>query len=72
MIMAGGGLKGGRVFGSTDEKGAEPTSEGYSPADLGATFLQLMGIDHHKEYHTPDGGPVLIVRDGQPIQGLLT
>jgi hypothetical protein len=30
-----------------------------------------MGIDHHKEYHTPDGRPIYIVRNGRVIRELV-
>jgi hypothetical protein len=45
-------------------------AEGYTPDDVAATFYQTLGIDHHKEYHTNTGRPVMIVRDGKVIQKL--
>jgi uncharacterized protein (DUF1501 family) len=70
MIMAGGGIKGGQVIGKTDDKAAEPTDLPYSPDDAAASFLHALGIDHHKEYHTPTGRPVMISRHGNPIREL--
>jgi hypothetical protein len=67
MLLAGGGIAGGRVIGQTDKDGNEPTSKKYSPDDVSATIYRLLGLNHHKEYHTPDGRPVLLVRDGTPI-----
>jgi hypothetical protein len=72
MVLAGGGIKGGKVIGKTDAKAAEPISERHTPDDVAASFLKVMGIDHHKEYYTADGRPVLIVREGKPISELFT
>jgi hypothetical protein len=38
---------------------------------VAATFYQLLGIDHRKEYQTPSGRPVAIVRDGKVVPELL-
>jgi hypothetical protein len=71
MLLAGGGIPSGQVVGTTDERGAEPVGDSYLPDDVGASLLKLMGIDHHKEYHTPDGRPVYIIRNGTPIRELV-
>jgi hypothetical protein len=44
--MAGGGIKGGKVVGSTDEIGLRAESDKVSMHDLHATLLGLMGMDH--------------------------
>ena len=64
MLMAGGGIQGGRVLGETDAKGEGPLHEGHSPDDVAATFYHALGIDPAKEYLTNTGRPVMIVRDG--------
>jgi uncharacterized protein (DUF1501 family) len=46
--MAGGGIKGGTVHGSTDEFGFAAQDNPTSVHDLHATILHLMGIDHEK------------------------
>jgi hypothetical protein len=71
VMVAGGGIRGGQVVGKTDAQCAEPVSHRYTPDDLAATFLKIMGVDPHKEYHTPDGRPVLAVRDGKLIPELV-
>jgi hypothetical protein len=71
MLMAGGGVRGGQVLGSTDEKGTAPLGDGYSPDDVAASFYQLLGIDPTMEYETNTGRPVMIVRDGKPIPELI-
>jgi hypothetical protein len=43
-IMAGGGVKGGRVIGTSDAKAAKPIDTPLTPADLNATVLQQVGL----------------------------
>lgn len=71
MLVAGGGIRGGQVLGRTDASGNAPVDGAYSPDDVAATFLNLMGIHHHTEYHTPDGRPIYVVRNGRPIADLV-
>jgi len=46
--MAGGGIKGGRVIGSTDEIGLRAVEDPTHVHDLHASILHLLGIDHTK------------------------
>ena len=46
--MAGGGVKGGRVLGSTDEFGVQAAEMPVDAHDVNATILRLMGIEHKK------------------------
>ena len=46
--MAGGGIKGGTVYGSTDEFGFAAEKNPVSLHDLHATILHLMGLDHER------------------------
>jgi uncharacterized protein (DUF1501 family) len=48
MWMAGGGVKGGLVYGKTDEFGFKAVENRVSIHDLHATILYLLGIDHEK------------------------
>jgi hypothetical protein len=48
MWMAGGGIKGGMNFGSTDEIGYYPDDDPMSIRDLQATILHQVGLDPHK------------------------
>ncbi len=48
MWMAGAGIQGGRVLGSTDEFGLRPASNPLDAHDVNATILRLMGLDHLK------------------------
>ena len=46
--MAGGGIKPGMAYGSTDELGYNVATDGLHVHDLNATILHLMGLDHTK------------------------
>jgi hypothetical protein len=46
MWMAGGGVKGGRVVGQTDEIGYRTVGDQFHPRDIHATILYLLGLDH--------------------------
>lgn len=70
MLLAGGGISGGRVLGESDENATEPLNDGFSPDDVAASFYHNLGIDHTKEYHTNTGRPVMIVREGHVIDEL--
>ncbi len=47
MWMAGGGIQGGTVYGSTDELGYAATEKVCTVHDLHATMLHLLGIEHN-------------------------
>lgn len=55
MWMAGGGIKGGTVYGATDEIGYEAVENPASHADMHATILHLMGVDVRKLTYDYDG-----------------
>jgi len=46
--MAGGGVKGGTVYGKSDDIGATVAENGVHVHDLHATILHLLGLDHLK------------------------
>ena len=48
MLLAGGGVKGGMIYGATDEFGLKAVDKPVHPHDLLATILHLCGIDHTK------------------------
>jgi len=49
MAFAGGGIRGGQLYGSSDSNGARPLDDPCTPGDFHATALTAMGIDPHKE-----------------------
>jgi uncharacterized protein (DUF1501 family) len=48
LVLAGGGVKGGQVYGATDELGAEAVKDKVHIHDLHATILHCLGFDHTK------------------------
>lgn len=48
MWMAGGGVKGGRAFGSTDDFGVQAAEMRIDAHDVNATILRLMGLNHER------------------------
>jgi hypothetical protein len=46
MWMAGGGVKGGTIYGATDELGFAAVENRVHVHDLHATILSLLGLDH--------------------------
>ncbi|MCU1325040.1 MAG: hypothetical protein JWN34_410 [Bryobacterales bacterium] len=48
MWMAGAGIKGGQVLGSSDDFGLRPQESPFNVHDVNATILRLLGIDHLK------------------------
>lgn len=51
LWMAGGGIKGGTIYGATDEMGMHAVENVTKFYDLHATILHLLGIDHTKLTH---------------------
>jgi uncharacterized protein (DUF1501 family) len=71
VVLAGGGIRGGQVVGSSDKTGAYPASRPITPADVHATVFAALGYDPHAiSYDTVDGRPTLL-SDGEPIRELL-
>jgi hypothetical protein len=48
MWLAGGGVKGGQVYGATDDFGWHAVDKKVHVHDLHATLLHQMGLDHEK------------------------
>jgi hypothetical protein len=71
IILAGGGVPAGVVYGNTDKNGGYVTDGSHSPADFAHTIYTLLGIDPEKRYMTPSGQPVPIVSGGTPIKAIV-
>jgi hypothetical protein len=72
LMLAGGGIKGGTVYGSSDRIGARPRSCPVTPADVIATIYHCLGIRGDLELHDRLGRPFQLVPWGNPILELLT
>ena len=66
-VLAGGGIQGGQVYGTSDRDSAYPTSKPVSPEDMLATIYDAMGISSGLEMHDQLGRPHQVV-DGKPLR----
>jgi len=71
VLLAGGGVRGGQVIGSSDATGESPKERPVTPADLAATIFTLLGIDPQRLLYTADGRPIHISRDGRVVKELV-
>ena len=68
-VLAGGGLQGGMVYGSSDRTGAYPDTHPVTPGDLAATIFWRFGLDPGLELHDLVGRPQKLAT-GQPLTRL--
>jgi hypothetical protein len=69
VVLAGGGIRGGSVYGSSDKIGAYPATDPVTPGDLAATIFWRLGMDHTAEIRDLTGRPYRVA-DGEPIKKL--
>jgi Protein of unknown function (DUF1501) len=67
--LAGGGVRGGHVYGASDRLGVDPALNPTTPEDLASTILWALGIDPEGEVVDPLGRP-LKMGAGQPVTSL--
>ncbi len=68
MLMAGGGIKGGRIVGSSDEIGGMPQDRPVTPGEVAATIFHALGVSLDIELPGPQNRPLPIVDRGvEPI-----
>jgi hypothetical protein len=72
MAMAGGGVRGGVVYGATDSHGFEVIENEVDNRRLFATIFTALGLDPHEDYDLPDLPTFRRVEgDAEPIRELL-
>jgi hypothetical protein len=69
VLMAGAGVRGGQVYGSSDAHAAYAAELPVSPDDLAATVFHSLGIKLEQELHDTQGRP-LPMCTGKPVLGL--
>ncbi|HEY4309813.1 MAG TPA: DUF1501 domain-containing protein [Pirellulales bacterium] len=69
-VLAGGGIRGGQVYGASDKHAAYPALDPVAPVDLVATVYHALGVDPHGLLHDQQGRPMTIC-PGTPIRRLL-
>jgi arylsulfatase A-like enzyme len=70
VLLAGAGIPGGAVYGSSDRLAAYPASNPVTPQDLAATMYHLLGIDRHLTIRDAQGRPYAL-STGEPVWDLL-
>jgi hypothetical protein len=63
-VLAGGGVKQGLVYGSSDATSSEPAENPVSPESWAATIYHLLGVDYSTHLNAPGNRPVKIIDNG--------
>ncbi len=66
-VLAGAGIQDGIVFGTSDKDAAQPIVHSISPERLAATIYWAFGIDPQMRLIDPQGRPVPIVEQAEPV-----
>ena len=70
VLLLGGGIRGGQVYGSSDKIAGYPENDPVTPGDLTATIYHCLGVDPHTEVLDQNDRPMRL-SEGQPIAGLI-
>jgi uncharacterized protein (DUF1501 family) len=71
VVLAGGGIKKGFVYGKSDATATEPEEDALTVEDLAHTVYHCLGIDADKKLMSPGDRPIDIVREGKTRRELL-
>jgi hypothetical protein len=71
ILFAGGGTPGGQIVGATDRKGYAACERILAPENFVSTVYRKLGIDPNTIYHAPNGRPVHLVSNPEPIAELM-
>ena len=71
VVLAGGGIKAGSVFGSSNATASEPEENAIGPEDLFYTIYNCLGIVADKELMAPGDRPIEIIDGGHVRKELL-
>src|SRR5262249_11515827 len=71
VVLAGGGIKAGSIFGASNPVASEPEKDELGPADLATTLYHQLGIVADKELMAPGNRPIEIVDGGKVRKELL-
>ncbi len=71
VMLAGGGVQGGMIHGSSNATASEPEDDPVGPEDLATTMYHLLGIVADKELMAPGARPVEIVDGGKLIRPIV-
>jgi len=68
-VLAGGGIRGGQVYGSSDRRGEYPADRPVTPAHVTKTVYHAMGLPD-LEAMDREGRPYNLLAEGSPITSL--
>jgi uncharacterized protein (DUF1501 family) len=71
IVLAGGGIKRGQIYGSSDSTASEPNQDPLTVEDLATTVYNQLGIQADKELMAPGDRPIEIVNGGKVVTELL-
>ncbi|QJW93575.1 DUF1501 domain-containing protein [Frigoriglobus tundricola] len=71
VVLAGGGIKKGFIYGKSDSTASEPDEDGLTVEDLAHTVYHCLGIDADKKLMSPGDRPIDIVREGKTRKELV-
>ena len=71
VMLAGGGIKGGTIYGSSNATASEPEFDPVSPGDLATTMYHQLGIVADKELMAPGDRPIEIVDGGKVLTDII-
>jgi uncharacterized protein (DUF1501 family) len=71
VVLAGGGIKKGSIYGSSDATATEPEENALTVEDLATTVYHQLGINADKELMAPGNRPIEICDGGKVIKDLL-
>jgi hypothetical protein len=71
MLLAGGGITRGQIYGASDATAAEPARDAVPLEDFLFTVYHQLGIRADEELMAFGTRPIEIVRDGKLVQGLI-
>ena len=71
IALAGGGIKRGQIYGSSDATASEPNQDPLTVEDLATTVYNQLGIVADKELMAPGDRPIEIVDGGKVVTELL-
>ena len=69
-LLAGGGIKGGQIYGKTDKDGMNVVENKVKVPDFNATIAYAMGYDLNKKLTSPNGRPFTFADKGKPVTSL--
>ena len=70
-MFAGAGIKGGTLYGQSDELGKRVVENPAKPEDLNATIAKLLGLATQDIHYSPSGRPFKVAHDGTPIMDII-